>query len=105
VDGAVKVSGGPGDPTGSNPYLIRFEGPMGGTDQPTIPLDASGLAATARTLARLETHKFGVYRTMRRTSPWEVWPQFKKARPPAVFWVIYPVLITTALVATVLVAC
>lgn len=70
-----------------------------------LGIDAEDEAAVARTLARLEMHNFGVYRTMRRTSPWKVWVQYKRARPPAVFRVIYPVLIVAALVATFVVAC
>lgn len=47
----VTVTGGPGDATGSNPYLIEFDGgPYAGTDVPfLLALDASGLGIAAGT--------------------------------------------------------
>jgi NHL repeat-containing protein len=36
VDGEVSVTGGPGDSTGSTPYVITFEGGVGGTDVTNI---------------------------------------------------------------------
>src|SRR6188474_1771996 len=47
TDGAVTVTGGPGDASGSSPYLIAFGGTMGGTDQPRIAIDDSALSGGA----------------------------------------------------------
>jgi hypothetical protein len=51
VGGSVSVTGGPGDATGSNPYLIVFGGELGGEDVAQIVLDSSTLGvATGTTL-------------------------------------------------------
>jgi hypothetical protein len=44
--GSVSVSGGPGDGTGSSPYLITFEGSLAGDDVPQLRLDRSSLGAS-----------------------------------------------------------
>jgi len=69
-----------------------------------LGIDADDEAAIIKTMARFEMHKFGVYRTMPRMSPWRIWTPYKRARPAAVFWVIYPALIVVGLVATLVVA-
>jgi|GEM_PF-566249 len=47
LGGSVKVTGGPGDATGSAPFEIAFEGNLGGDDVPPIQLDGGGLGAAA----------------------------------------------------------
>lgn len=42
--GSVTVSGGPGDATGSNPYVITFGGTLAGADRPELSIDRTGLA-------------------------------------------------------------
>lgn len=69
-----------------------------------LGIDSEDDSAIVTTMARLELHKFGIYRTMPRTSPWRIWPQYRRARPPAVFRVVYPALILAALSATAVVA-
>jgi hypothetical protein len=41
--GSVTVTGGPGGPTGANPYLVSFEGDLGGDDVPQLTIDRKGL--------------------------------------------------------------
>jgi hypothetical protein len=41
--GSVSVAGGPGDPNGSSPYLITFDGSLSGDDVPQLKLDRSAL--------------------------------------------------------------
>lgn len=69
-----------------------------------LGIDSENEAAVVRTLARLELHKFGVYRTMPRNSASTLPRQYRRARPAAVFRVVYPVLIVSALTATVVIA-
>ena len=45
--GGVEVDGGPGDETGSNPYLISFTGAFENKDVPELELDGSGLDGSA----------------------------------------------------------
>jgi hypothetical protein len=54
VGGSVKVTGGPGDLTGSDPYLVSFEGSLGGDDLPPLKLDESALSGPAATGYTLE---------------------------------------------------
>ena len=43
--GSVTVTGGPGDVSGSHPYLVTFSGgPLGDTDVPALTVDAAGIA-------------------------------------------------------------
>ena len=42
--GSVTVSGGPGDATGSNPYVVTFGGTLAGADHPELSIDRTGLA-------------------------------------------------------------
>jgi len=53
--------------------------------------------AVARALAKLETHRFGMYRTLR---PLRL-RDLVRARPRAVFWLIYPALLAVAVAATI----
>lgn len=69
-----------------------------------LGIDAENEPAVLRTLARLELHKFGVYRTMPRKSTSTLHRQYWRARPAAVFRVVYPALIVGAVVATVIIA-
>lgn len=43
VEGAVSVTGGPGDETGSEPYVVTFEDALGGFDVPQISIGAADL--------------------------------------------------------------
>lgn len=47
LGGSVSVTGGPGDATGSSPYLITFEGNLGGDDVPQLSIDRSALGVAA----------------------------------------------------------
>jgi hypothetical protein len=68
LGGTVSVSGGPGDASGSTPYLIAFESVLGGDDVPELTIDASGLTpdpsastvATASAGGDFEVCKAGV---------------------------------------------
>ena len=40
----MTVSGGPGDATGSNPYVVTFGGTLGGADRPELSIDRTRLA-------------------------------------------------------------
>ena len=42
--GSVTVAGGPGDATGSNPYVVTFGGTLGGADHPELSIDRTRLA-------------------------------------------------------------
>lgn len=42
--GSVSVSGGPGDASGSNPYVITFGGTLAGADHPELTIDRTRLA-------------------------------------------------------------
>jgi hypothetical protein len=46
-EGDVSVSGGPGDETGSSPYLVEFGGALTNQDLPQLEADASGLSGPA----------------------------------------------------------
>jgi hypothetical protein len=50
-DGAVEVTGGPGDPGALNPYLVKFGGPLAGRDVPDLTGDGTGLQGGAGTVA------------------------------------------------------
>jgi hypothetical protein len=41
--GDITVSGGPGDATGTKPYLLAFAGQYAGANVPTVTTDTSGL--------------------------------------------------------------
>ncbi|HEY7256482.1 MAG TPA: hypothetical protein VH476_07330 [Solirubrobacterales bacterium] len=45
--GNVSVSGGPGDPTGSAPYVVTFEGALGGTNVSPLTIQPIGLGVAA----------------------------------------------------------
>ena len=45
--GNVSVSGGPGNPSGSSPYVVTFEGTLGGLNHQPIALQATGLGVAA----------------------------------------------------------
>jgi hypothetical protein len=47
LGGSVAVSGGPGDPSGSQPYTITFEGNLGGDEVPQLTVSRSGLGPAA----------------------------------------------------------
>lgn len=49
IGGAIAVTGGPGDATGSTPYTLTFGGALAGTDIPALTLNAAGLAVAAGT--------------------------------------------------------
>jgi len=70
-----------------------------------LGIDSENETAVVRTVARLELHKFGVYRTMPRKGSTTLRRQYWRARPAAVFRVAYPVLIVGALAASIIVAC
>ena len=70
-----------------------------------LGIDSEDETAIARTLARIELHKFGIYRTMPRKGKTTLRRQYWRARPAAVFRVVYPVLIVGALAATIIIAC
>lgn len=53
--GSVTVSGGPGDATGSSPYLITFKGSLGGDDIPQLGLDTGHLAIAVGTELKCTT--------------------------------------------------
>lgn len=57
-----------------------------------LGIDAEDDEAVDGAVAALEVHRFGVYRTMRRVT----WRELTKARPYPVFRVIYPTLLATA---------
>ena len=42
--GSVTVAGGPGDATGSNPYVVTFGGTLAGADRPELSIDRTRLA-------------------------------------------------------------
>jgi hypothetical protein len=56
--GNVKVSGGPGDETGSSPYEVTFVGKLENVDVPQLSVDASSLAGSPAT-ATVETENDG----------------------------------------------
>lgn len=69
LGGSVSVSGGPGNPTGSTPYTVTFEGNLGGDDVPQISIDRSALGpasigATLRCSAIVEVESIE-YRWLR----------------------------------------
>ena len=66
-----------------------------------LGIDAEDEDAVAEVRARLETHRFGMYRTMPRAQRRDL----LKARPRPVFRWLYPALFVTAVVVTVVVAC
>jgi hypothetical protein len=41
--GSINVSGGPGDSTASNPYVVEFTGPLSGENVVTMEIDRGGL--------------------------------------------------------------
>jgi hypothetical protein len=49
VAGRVTVTGGPGDPTGSSPYVITFGGSLAGTNVAQITINSSGLGVAVET--------------------------------------------------------
>jgi len=55
VGGSVNATGGPGDATGSNPYLITFGGTLAGTDVGQISIDPSGLGVAVGTMLECST--------------------------------------------------
>jgi hypothetical protein len=62
--GSVSVSGGPGDGTGSSPYLIGFEGSLAGDDVPQLQVDRGALgvpAAGSRLVCSTDTHEVETY--------------------------------------------
>lgn len=69
-----------------------------------LGIDSENEAAVLRVLARLELHKFGVYRTMPRKGTSTLRQQYWRARPAAVFRVVYPALTVSAFVATGIIA-
>jgi len=69
-----------------------------------LGIDADNEAAVLRVQARLELHKFGVFRTMPRKGTSTLRQQYWRARPAAVFRVVYPCLIVSALVAMAIIA-
>ena len=55
VGGSVSVTGGPGDATGANPYLVTFEGKLGGTNVEQMasnPTALNGGTASVTTIAQ-----------------------------------------------------
>ncbi len=46
-EGGVSVSGGPGDETGSSPYVVEFTGTLTNQNLPQLEADASGLSGPA----------------------------------------------------------
>jgi hypothetical protein len=63
-----------------------------------LGIDAEDEDAVLAVVAELETHRFGIYRTMKRLKPREL----LAARPVPIFRVIYPVLLAAAAVAAIL---
>ncbi len=59
VGGTVSVSGGPGDLTGSSPYVITFGGSLAGDDIPQMASNASGLTITSGTKSVVVTTPTG----------------------------------------------
>ncbi|HEX7059192.1 MAG TPA: hypothetical protein VF176_05005 [Solirubrobacterales bacterium] len=49
VGGVVTVTGGPGNASGSTPYLVTFGGAQGGANQPLLVVDNSGLTGSGAT--------------------------------------------------------
>jgi hypothetical protein len=62
VGAAVTVSGGPGDPTGSSPYLVTFGGVQANAAQPLLQVDNSGLAGPGATSFVASPNKGGTGR-------------------------------------------
>ncbi|HWM55899.1 MAG TPA: hypothetical protein VNO20_10980 [Solirubrobacterales bacterium] len=70
--GEVSVTGGPGDPEGTTPYEISFEGDLGGDDIPQLALDTSALAQPVGTQLKCETTTSATtisYRWLRNGAP------------------------------------
>ena len=65
-----------------------------------LGIDADDEDAVLRAIATLETHRFGIYRTMPRTHSREL----VKARPHAIFRALYPALLAISVVAAFIVA-
>lgn len=60
--GAVTVTGGPGDATGSNPYVIDFAGSIGEDDLPLLEPRSRGLVTSSEAPAKVtEMVKGGTY--------------------------------------------
>jgi hypothetical protein len=57
--GNVRVSGGPGDETGSSPYGITFTGAFENVDVPQLSADASGLSGGSATATVQTEHNGG----------------------------------------------
>jgi hypothetical protein len=55
VGGSVTVSGGPGDATGSNPYVITFGGALSGTDVQQIQINSTNLGVPTGTALTCST--------------------------------------------------
>ena len=66
-----------------------------------LGIDADDPDAVRKARSKLEMHRFGVHRSMRRPG----WKDLRKARPRPVFWVIYPGLLLASLAAVVAYAC
>ena len=50
----MTVTGGPGDATGSNPYVVTFGGALAGADQPELSIDRTRLARPGRLAAVMQ---------------------------------------------------
>ncbi|HEX3733544.1 MAG TPA: hypothetical protein VHU86_00165 [Solirubrobacterales bacterium] len=57
--GNVKVTGGPGDATGSSPYEVEFTGSFENQDLPELEADASGLSGGPATASVATAHDGG----------------------------------------------
>ncbi len=61
VYGSVTVSGGPGDATGSSPYLVSFHGTLGGDDLAPIKATGAGLTGDERSATVTTVKDGGAY--------------------------------------------
>jgi hypothetical protein len=58
-EGNVEVSGGPGDESGSHPYLVTFTGALGNQDLPELSTEDAGLTGGSASAAVTAVHNGG----------------------------------------------
>jgi hypothetical protein len=81
-------------------YAIKLEGMLDAwLDR--LGIDADDPDAVLRALAKIQMHRFGVHRNLRRPGMREL----LRARPRPIFWGVYPALLAASLTALVAYAC
>jgi hypothetical protein len=79
---------------------VEIEGVLDGWID-RLGIDADDSDAVDGQRARLETHRFGIHRSLRRPD----WRDMLKAGPSWVFRIVYPVLLMTSIVSAFVYAC